>query len=143
MENKVAVTVIATGFENTQDGAVPSSKKAPVDDTVVSYGVFQDVMNSKIPLGGAATEQLDIPKKEERAETIDKQALFSKENATESTKENSASNISLSDALHDAIRNNKGIVPPSDFTRREGDLTQPACWRKLNGLSRSIDLTDD
>ncbi len=35
-----------------------------------------------------------------------------------------------------------GIRPPVGYAKNKDDLTQPACWRNLNGLSRSINLSD-
>ena len=141
MENKVAVTVIATGFENSNEDENGSESKSPIDDTVVDYGVYQNVMKSKVPLKGADLEA---------AKTESQDTLKDSDNATlfgnaeiPSIEKDTKEDLSLSATLHNAIKSNRGIEPPADFTRREGDLTQPACWRKLNGLSRSIDLTDD
>mgnify|MGYP003420604089 CR=1 FL=1 len=51
---------------------------------------------------------------------------------------------SLSEKLRRAVEHDRsGIEPPANFSRRSDDLKQPAVWRNLNGLSKSIDLTDN
>ena len=149
MEDKISVTVIATGFEPTDaDRArlAREEQERKAKSNVMSYGDFERLVH------GEPAEP-----KEEKTELkgkfstvpVDTDSLFSKESDTDSLlaeEEATPEETSLGESLKQAMANQQRSrnEPPRSFSRNPEDLTQPAIWRKnLNGLKRNIDLTSD
>ncbi|MBP5359256.1 MAG: cell division protein FtsZ [Treponema sp.] len=150
MEDKISVTVIATGFEPTDEDrarAAREEQERKARSNVMSYGDFERLVH------GEPAEP-----KEEKTELkgkfstvpIDADSLFAKESDADSllsdigaTPEEEASlGESLKQAMTSQLRTRN--EPPRSFNRNPDDLTQPAVWRrKLDGLKRNIDLTSD
>ncbi|MFA6937471.1 MAG: cell division protein FtsZ [Treponema sp.] len=149
MGEKVSVTVIATGFNKTSEDAIDAEKEAePEDDNVMSYGDFQTVLHGK--------SSLPDNEKSDSVENISSTSLSNPglfdDNANKNISvphenapldEDGKRTGSLSDALKEASKLNRNIEPPEGYKCNSGDLTQPAVWRNLNGLTRTINLTDD
>ena len=150
MEDKISVTVIATGFEPTDADMARLAREEQerkAKSNIMSYGDFERLVH------GEPAEQ-----KEEKTELkgkfstvpVDTDSLFSKESDADSllsdigaTPEEEAS---LGESLKQAMSSQQRTrnEPPRSFNRNPEDLTQPAIWRKnLNGLKRNIDLTSD
>lgn len=150
MGEKVSVTVIATGFNKTsEESAVEEKASDPEDDNVMSYGDFQTVLHGKSSSSSEAEKSNSI-------DSISSTSLLNPglfdDNANKNTSvphenapldEDGKRTGSLSDALKEAAKFNHTIEPPEGFKCNNGDLTQPAVWRNLNGLTRTINLTDD
>jgi len=146
MGEKISVTVIATGFGNEEEEelvapqpaaepVVQEEKAQPVDDNVMSSGEFFSVLNPKKittkpqELFDNLDEQKDAPVKTSplfKAEEVSKESAPSK--GTLGADISRAANASGSSSIR----------PPAGF--HSGDISQPACWRKLDGLPKGINL---
>ena len=156
MGDKVSVTVIATGFEKNGNGSSDSREQAAENSNIIDYGTFERMMTGKAAINlNSSDEDEEEEEQEEEVEMAVKHTsvgagLFSNlEKAAEDSpaksydKEGSTTS-SLSEKLRRAVEHDRsGIEPPANFSRRSDDLKQPAVWRNLNGLSKSIDLTDN
>lgn len=151
MGDKISVTVIATGFEPTDEDLARMEKEEQARrerSNVMSYSDFERLVN------GSPAEP-----KEEKGEItgkfstvpVDADALFAKESDTDSLLSDAPSSSSIEATLEDSLkqamssqRTRMKNDPPPSFNRDSSDLTQPAVWRrKLDGLNRNIDLTLD
>ena len=136
--DKISVTVIATGF-NSASSSIPAEEatvvetETPSDSNIFSQGDFVKILNPTKNLAVAQSAQ------KESVTAGEEKILFgeSSERATKSEKGLG----SLFDSVNSpAQQKSSSIVPPANF-RNDGDLSKPACWRNLDNLSRSIDLT--
>lgn len=150
MGDKVSVTVIATGFAPDTKEESPLQNEAAVDDNVISYGDFQGVLHGKGSAVAAPTEKLSDPDLVSSTSLLNPGLFDESANKNISVPHENAPvddagkrSGSLSDALRDTSHLSRGIEPPTGFSRNPGDLTQPAVWRNLEGLTRTINLTDD
>ena len=150
MGDKISVTVIATGFnQDEEEKAVPGATEEPVDDNIMSIGEFVTTLHGKTPSAESSGVFADPSTVSSTSlanpglfdEVANKNISVPHENAP--TDEEGKRTGSLSDALRDSSLGSHGIKPPVGFNRNSGDLTQPACWRNLDGLSRTINLSDD
>ena len=145
LDNKVNVTVIATGFHDKRDDAEASCAAAeePVrDNSFVSSDEFSNILH------GRSSESVKaVPAASARIP-----GLFDSENGSAEKEPEkvpvgavSAGAGSLGKAISMSAprRAESGIKPPAGFTARN-DLSQPACWRGqgMNELSRTINLQD-
>ncbi len=172
MGDKLSVTVIATGFNNQIDTRASTEAEKINErgnENVFDYGSFENILHgtpasakldpssikvSTIPLNAASLGELNAaPKplspaspasavaKVKEAPVASSQATAS-EPAVGQSKPNILSS-SVSSAAESVRRPGQGgIRPPIGYTKNKDDLTQPACWRNLTGLSRSINLSD-
>lgn len=129
MEDKVSVTVIATGFKGAgetlerQETAEPAAEEPASDSNVVNADDFSRL------LSGAPAAKHEAPE------------LFDSE---EDEKPETAASSANTGALGRAILNRRpssAVTPPPGFNA--DDLNQPACWRQHEGLSRAIKLRDN
>lgn len=138
----VSVTVIATGF-NQSEKQVSNDKEEDnfVKDSVFSSSMFEQLLKGK-PLSAknAAPANASSP--------VD--SLFNEEDLSQSDSLNQSSHHgdthdSFEAIIHEATQpSSKGVEPPADYKGRPDNLDEPAIWRKkLSGLSREIDLSDD
>ncbi|MBO5608710.1 MAG: cell division protein FtsZ [Treponema sp.] len=154
MGEKISVTVIATGFEQSEEekaqaAAAEREKKANSD--VVSQDDFAALMFGK---------PLDPVKKPAAEENIGKfsslpvntDALYDEsdkevEGLFSDDTDSDGNGPSLSESLRQRVTQERSRPsvhePPPSFKRNDEDLKQPAIWRNLKGLNRSIDLSDD
>ncbi|MCR5764181.1 MAG: cell division protein FtsZ [Treponema sp.] len=143
MNGKVSVTVIATGFksENEDDSFEEQSAK-PVNENVLDYGDFERVIQGKSNFE-ARTAVKEDPVQKVSPVMLDKKSL-------DKIKETPVPQESVQESLAKALNrvsvpsSGRGLTPPPGYSRNGSDLNQPAIWRKnLDGLSRSINLSDD
>ena len=145
LENKVSVTVIATGFheekESLADGTAEDISMT-ADDSIVSGDEFSSILR------GAKNDVPDNSRTRSPAP-----GLFDSVSASASETEKvpvgvgAASSAAEAGSLGKAIsmassyQASAGLKPPSGFNARN-DLSQPACWRTqgLGELSRTINL---
>ena len=150
MGDKISVTVIATGFEPTEEDRARMAREEnerKARSNVMSYNDFERLVN------GTPAEP-----KEEKSEltgkfstvSVDTDSLFANESDTDSLLSDMGTTpeeeVSLGDSLKHAMNSQRRMKnePPSSFTRDPNDLTQPAVWRnKMGELKRNIDLTLD
>jgi cell division protein FtsZ len=145
LENKVSVTVIATGFHEENESLADETAEdipAPADDSIVSGDEFSSILRGT--KSGVA---------ENRRTGSSAPGLFDSVSASAPETEKVpvgvgvASSASESGSLGKAIsmassyRASAGLKPPTGFSARN-DLSQPACWRTqgLGELSRTINL---
>jgi cell division protein FtsZ len=129
MGDTVSVTVIATGFNRA-----PSEEEAEVEESVMqnnenvlNYGEFDSLLNPK-----KTAEKKEDPSLFDNAETV----VPRKQSEDETAAKKGTLGAGISNR-HSA--GGSGIKPPAGF-RGSNDITQPACWRNLDGLSRTINL---
>jgi cell division protein FtsZ len=129
MGDTVSVTVIATGFNRA-----PSEEETEVEESVMqnnenvlNYGEFDSLLNPK-----KAAEKKEDPSLFDNAETV----VPRKQSEDEAAAKKGTLGADISNR-HSA--GGSGIKPPVGF-RGSNDITQPACWRNLDGLSRTINL---
>lgn len=144
MENEVSVTVIATGFSHKSASApeakvevAASSKKDP---NTFDYGTFTSLLNPTKSQSQTSPESFSSGKQttqQNYSEEISSQAEAESEqiNSANRSRNNQNKKGSLGNALNSAA-----IVPPANF-KNDGDLNKPACWRNLDNLSRTINLS--
>jgi cell division protein FtsZ len=145
LDDKVSVTVIATGFHCLRDN-VQNEQAEQEQETAESSGSFVSPEEFKKLLGGKHAVQSSvhvIGKKSAAAapglfDEPDARKIAVSANAEETAASPTGmlgKAISLSES-HSSSPN--PIVPPAGFTGTN-DIQQPACWR-TNGLSRTINL---
>ncbi|MBO4320656.1 MAG: cell division protein FtsZ [Treponema sp.] len=150
MEDKISVTVIATGFEPTDEDRARLAREEQerkAKSNVMSYGDFERLVN------GTPSEP-----KEEKTEltgkfstvAVNTDSLFANESDSDSLLSDSGTTsdeeATLGESLKQAMASQHRTrnEPPRSFNRNPNDLTQPAVWRnKLDGLNRNINLTLD
>lgn len=169
MGTKISVTVIATGFEaNAQEAAIAASaeREKAANRNVVSYSDFE-----RISSGRDFTRPLEpltpppVPPEERlSAVPVDSGRLYDEEereapedlisdsgaqnqpapHAQAKPQASFSEGPSLSETLRNAIRQQSKRESAASVDKNSLDyLKQPACLRNLNGLNRSIDLTED
>ena len=150
MGEKISVTVIATGFEDSEeedarDAAIQRERKE--NSNVFSYGDFERVVNGQgsagVPLAKPSEESAEKPATITLQDDVPpvqaKPAAHAVPPAADLEED-----IPLNIALQRAVRQNRGgLEPPPNFERNAGDLQQPAVWRNRKDLSRNINLTND
>ncbi|MCK9169060.1 MAG: cell division protein FtsZ [Treponema sp.] len=148
LDNKVSVTVIATGFHDRGDDIATAADDAvqePVkDNSFVTSDEFSDILNGRSAesVKNTLTASTHLP------------GLFDNENMSAKSPEKIPVGVGVAAAaaagsLGKAIsmsaphHTQTGLKPPAGFTARN-DLSQPACWRgqELSELSRTINLQD-
>ncbi len=145
MGDKISVTVIATGFESTDAEALAAEQREREENSnVFSYGKFERLVNG---------QNSYAQKQKAEEEVLSQGTINLSSEPSSSEKTNTKPSIisseiqegpSLSEALKQAVKQNRsGIEPPANYTANADDLKQPAVWRNLKGLSRSINFTDD
>ncbi|MCI1208938.1 MAG: cell division protein FtsZ [Treponema sp.] len=136
MGDMVSVTVIATGFADPEERVTEDSvcEQQPVtyDENVLDYGEFDSLVRGS----GSGTEE----KVSKNPELFD----YEPDQAKKTVVAADSATGTLGKALSKAAVRSSGrpIMPPTDFKNTE-DINQPACWRKIEGLSRTINLNDD
>ncbi|MFA6856278.1 MAG: cell division protein FtsZ [Treponema sp.] len=146
LDNKVSVTVIATGFHDRRDtiaaAADDAVQESVKDNSFVTSDEFSDILN------GRSAESV----KNTLAAGTHIPGLFDNENMSAKETEkipagvaSAAGTGSLGKAISMSAPHHTqtGLKPPAGFTARN-DLSQPACWRghELNELSRTINLQE-
>ena len=147
MGDKISVTVIATGFEQSQqdDDDDDDDRERRGDENSISWGDFENVVNGR--LASAADKPAPEPVQKVSIPGLGGRALV-RDSGPErkDAPEQKAAAAPLSAAAMDsaaALPRNRGIRPPEGFVRRKDDLSQPAVWRNPETLPRSISLSDD
>lgn len=153
MEDRIAVTVIATGFDSPSEYAPAETVKAK-NPNVLDYGEFDDILSPRTkranifqesPESAAdsnkvSTINLTLNAETFREDSVPASIITSKTQSAQSSDEEP----SLTDSLRSALGNNSTRTPPADFNTNPNDLKQPAVWRNsLKNLSRGIDLSQE
>ena len=150
MDNKVSVTVIATGFVSSDDeSAVPSREAAVENSDVMSQGVFEKVLQGKNLFASRDEVRLDDPVMV-RSTSFGNPGQFDShanknmdiphENAP--MNEEGKREGTYSEQLVNASRLERSIEPPAGMSFKPDDYSVPACWRTQQ-LSRAIDLSSE
>ena len=131
-DDAVSVTVIATGFASKNKYSEVQEEEETVSssqsENVLDYGEFDSLVYGKKSETTSATQTVkqdlglfdsDIPSEISASQNKD---VFG-HTLSESPEKN----------------HNVGLTPPEGF-HNTNDINQPACWRNVNGLSRTINL---
>ncbi len=155
MGEKVAVTVIATGFDQADSGDLltPDSDNASAEknDNVFSASDFAKVLRGGMgSSAGDDTKDTETSEEEESPSAsslpLKKETLFAL--ASEGAESSSGLNLENSDSVK---TENVSVKPqprpgvhsiPSGITVRSDDLSQPAVWRNVDNLPRGINLSE-
>ena len=132
LEGKISVTVIATGFENSEKNKIENTVEPEVEpeprvlpDNVVDSSSLNAILTggatSADSLGGHFVAGSVVKKPEEEKQGSLLSGMLSEENQNASR---------------------RSFVPPSDFVADANDLRKPAIWNNAE-YSRTIKLTDD
>ena len=132
LEGKISVTVIATGFENSEKNqaeaaAEPESEPEPreLPENVVDSKSLEAILRGGAApadaLGGQFVPGAAVKKPEDEKPGNLLSGMLSEENQNASR---------------------RSFVPPSDFVADANDLRKPAIWNNAE-YSRTIKLTDD
>ena len=140
MGDSVSVTVIATGFEDEGHSDFSSEKKNYLENSnTIDYGDYVKLSR------GQGTINLDepvLPQPSIKPPVVEEEAPSQVKKVEEKPVDQVAT-TSLHESLTRAVKSNRGLEAPDENIDRN-DLKQPAIWRKsLQGLSKSINLTDD
>lgn len=160
MEDKISVTVIATGFNKTMaEEKTPEIQKVEeqINSDTMSIDNFVKIGTRKAPIETAASQE---PKKNEFMSNIfgNDEIYEDDKNHSSSAKSASASSsfmheeksVEKKDFISDFTRSaqtqpkaqpsSSQLTPPAGFSGRD-DYEQPAIWRRnLEGLSRGITI---
>ena len=160
MEDKISVTVIATGFNKTMAAEkTPEIQKVEeqINSDTMSIDNFVKIGTRKAPIETAASQE---PKKNEFMSNIfgNDEIYEDDKNHSSSAKSASASSsfmheeksVEKKDFISDFTRSaqtqpkaqpsSSQLTPPAGFSGRD-DYEQPAIWRRnLEGLSRGITI---
>lgn len=160
MEDKISVTVIATGFNKTMaEEKTPEIQKVEeqINSDTMSIDNFVKIGTRKAPIETAASQE---PKKNEFMSNIfgNDEIYEDDKNHSSSAKSSSASSsfmheeksVEKKDFISDFTRSaqtqpkaqpsSSQLTPPAGFSGRD-DYEQPAIWRRnLEGLSRGISI---
>ena len=160
MEDKISVTVIATGFNKTMAAEkTPEIQKVEeqINSDTMSIDNFVKIGTRKAPIETAASQE---PKKNEFMSNIfgNDEIYEDDKNHSSSAKSASASSsfmheeksVEKKDFISDFARSaqtqpkvqpsSSQLTPPAGFSGRD-DYEQPAIWRRnLEGLSRGITI---
>ncbi len=160
MEDKISVTVIATGFNKTMAAEkTPEIQKVEeqINSDTMSIDNFVKIGTRKAPIETAASQE---PKKNEFMSNIfgNDEIYEDDKNHSSSAKSASASSsfmheeksVEKKDFISDFTRSAQAqpkaqpsssqLTPPAGFSGRD-DYEQPAIWRRnLEGLSRGISI---
>ena len=142
MGDKVSVTVIATGFNSPASvEEEPVAEESPVekaDDNVLDYGDFAKILSSTTPTQKSATALNRYDASGAEKPTTAATAVQPAVRAAVAQLPRTAKS-SLGADMSQAATMSTGIRPPAGY-HSNGDISQPAVWRNLEGLSRSINL---
>ena len=140
MEGRVSVTVIATGFETSeQPDAAPVAEPVieepkSLPENVVAASDLDKILNGK-------SSSQSLSSSNSYASFVSKKD-FANTNSSEKKPEAG----SLADGLFSNEDYNqtsyKQFTPPSGFNSNPADLTQPAIWNKME-FGKTIKLSDD
>lgn len=133
MENKISVTVIATGFDNAKSSynlkeeETVSQPKKEQDPTVIDSDDFSNILKNI------------VTKKEETS-------LFDEKPVAEEKKEEEIGDLAKGLMNEDtynlhSMQARRPLTPPAGYTG-QNDINQPAIWSNPE-FSRTINLTDD
>ena len=158
MEDKISVTVIATGFDDRNSNYEKSIAEAEsevqddFDPSVMNPNEFKNILNNNPP---PKQDSLFASPDEHESLTSDNFVpdfnSFMEKNAVKSeekkeNEEGSLGKLFTSDGddsigLHQA-QSRRPLTPPSGFNASPNDLSQPAIWSNPD-FGRSINLSDD
>ena len=159
MEDKISVTVIATGFNKTMAAEkTPEIQKVEeqINSDTMSIDNFVKIGTRKAPIETAASQE---PKKNEFMSNIfgndeiyedDKNHSSAKSASASSSFMHEEKSVEKKDFISDFTRSaqtqpktqpsSSQLTPPAGFSGRD-DYEQPAIWRRnLEGLSRGISI---
>ena len=157
MEDKISVTVIATGFDDNNSNYEKSiadaeeSSSPDYDPSVINPNEFKNILNN---VSTPSQDSLFTP--DEHSELTSDNFVpdfnsFMKKNAVKSEEkkdeeEGSLGKLFTSDTddsigLHQA-QSRRPLTPPSGYNASPNDLSQPAIWNNPD-FGRSINLSDD
>lgn len=144
MEDRISVTVIATGFENVSsveaqpvvEPVVEEKKVLP--ENVVAASDLDNILNGK----SLNSSSQSLSSTSSYASFVSKKDFANNPNAGEKKPE--------AGSLADGLFSNedyeqpsyKQFTPPSGFNSNPADLTQPAIWNKME-FGKTIKLSDD
>ena len=140
MGDKVSVTVIATGFKSAasyggDEQTAAESPQEKSDTDVLGYGDFASILTGKTqtaaPRTVAQAAFASGAEKDVAPSGLTQSAAAS--GAKGSLGADMARTAGSATGMQGSIR------PPAGF-RSNGDISQPAVWRNLEGLSRGINL---
>lgn len=137
--DKIAVTVIATGFDKADNGSIFSDDDddSSSKDDVMGFADFQRVLHGGAP-HKAEEKDTDAAPEVRKFSSVPVSMDF--------PGEDSVSDDSAGDAGGEARSSERvprtGVhdIPPGTKIRSD-DLDMPACWRRMDGLPRGIDLS--
>ena len=137
MGNRVSVTVIATGFEETEADAAraKAEREREENSNVMDLNDFDSLINGKSSMRSLSEPEPEIQGKFSPV-NVDTSKVFGDSIPEEEQ--------SILQALKQVQRTNgsSSITPPPSFTANPNDLQQPAVWRNAKRtLSRGIDLS--
>lgn len=158
MEDKISVTVIATGFDDNNSNyekSIADAEEASspdYDPSVINPNEFKNILNN---VSTPSQDSLFSSSDEHSELTSDNFVpdfnSFMKKNAVKSEEkkdeeEGSLGKLFTSDTddsigLHQA-QSRRPLTPPSGYNASPNDLSQPAIWNNPD-FGRSINLSDD
>lgn len=142
MAGRVSVTVIATGFNKTEvfDDAEDTAKKDD-DDNLVDYGVFQKIIGGT---SSSAAESDADSEEDQRFSTVSVSEDGGYEDTVSDDDVFDRDGFVSGQSHHESLKHKATHEVPPGYKVDPEDLSQPAIYRrKLDGLSRGINLSED
>ena len=152
MGDTISVTVIATGFKKPEEEVAPTVvEQKPERKNVIEGGDFVKILRGEGVMQQGFGHKKEVPAEPEEKplavnmrqrpvaeETPKKEVNYD----VDILEKKPASRGPLNTALQRASSGG-GVRPSSTYPRNPDDYTQPAVWRNLKGLSRTINVSDD
>ena len=133
-------------FENILHGS-PAAATAKQDPSSIKVSSIPVKPSSIDEIDSVAAQKPDSPSPALAASAAAKlrgSSLSSQPSQVDSSQSRpnilSSAHVSAGEPVRRPVQG--AIRPPVGYSKNKDDLTQPACWRNLNGLSRSINLAD-
>ncbi|MBP5569008.1 MAG: cell division protein FtsZ [Treponema sp.] len=158
MEDKISVTVIATGFDDSNSNYEKSiadpdqDSGSDYDPSVMNPNEFKDILNnvSPSPRQDSLFSSPDQPSELTQDNFVPDFNSFMNKNAPKEDRKDDeegslgksfADNSDDSSFLHQA-QSRRPLTPPSGYKAAPDDYTKPAIWNNPD-FGRTINLTDD
>jgi cell division protein FtsZ len=139
MGDSVSVTVIATGFNNPSPYRIEpvEEERKPViqsSENVLRYGEFDSLLNPRKNSSGSKMPSVPGLFDDAESASVSKHETPKPSEGLPGKKGSLGADITSRPPISES-----GIRPPAGF-HGSNDINQPACWRNLEGLPRTINL---
>lgn len=138
LQDKISVTVVATGF-NSPSSVIPEvieeiPQEKIENPNLLDIGAFEDVFDpTKVLNNSKVVEAAQVSSEEVKG-------ILGQKTTPQKEKSNSSGSGYLFEQMNNQNVRPSSITPPPGF-KNDGDISKPACWRNVDNLPKTINLT--